>query len=115
MSAATRARKVGVAAPPDVGPANTRLAACVSSAGTSVPLVVIGEPVTVELKTTPSPVMATEVTVPVPATAHVPSPRQKVEEVAPVPLLRWVTARFPLTSLARSTAPNVGAPAALPC
>lgn len=56
-----------MAAPPDVGPAKNVLAVWVSKAGTSVPVVVIGDPETVELKITPSPVIATEVTVPVPA------------------------------------------------
>jgi len=41
----------------------------------------------------------TTVTVPVPAgAAHVPSPRQNVEEDAEVPEFRCVTARFPVTS-----------------
>ena len=35
-----------------------------------------------------------------PAAAHVPSPRQNVEDVAPVPLLRCDTARFPVTPVA---------------
>jgi hypothetical protein len=40
----------------------------------------------------------TEVTVPPPAgVAHVPSPRQKVELLALVPLLRFVTGKFPVT------------------
>ena len=40
----------------------------------------------------------TLVTVPAPAgVAHVPSPRQKVEDDAPVPLLRLVTGRLPVT------------------
>ena len=38
-------------------------------------------------------------TVPPPAgVAHVPSPRQKVEDEAEVPLFRWLTPRFPVTS-----------------
>ena len=35
--------------------------------------------------------------------AHVPSPRQKVEDDALVPLLRFVTGRFPVTSAVRLT------------
>jgi hypothetical protein len=45
----------------------------------------------------------------------VPSPRQKVELDADVPLLRFVTGKFPVTSADNDTAPNVGAPEALPC
>lgn len=53
---------------------------------------------------------------PVPAGAtHVPSPRQKVEAEADVPLFRLLTGRLPVTSADRLTAPNVGAPVALPC
>jgi len=33
--------------------------------------------------------------------AHVPSPRQYVEDVAPVPLFRLVTGRLPVTPFAR--------------
>lgn len=44
----------------------------------------------------------TDVTVPAPAgTAHVPSPRQNVPLEALVPELRFVTGRFPVTSLTR--------------
>lgn len=63
MSAETRARKVGVAAPPEVGPANTVLAVSVASVIANVPLVVIGEPETDKKEGTVSP---TEVTVPDP-------------------------------------------------
>jgi len=40
---------------------------------------------------------------------HVPSPLQKVEEDAPVPLLRFPTGRLPVTSEARLTEAQVGA------
>src|SRR5438874_271513 len=46
MSVPTNARNVGVAAPPDVGPAKTKFAVWVASCGINVPLVVIGEFVT---------------------------------------------------------------------
>jgi hypothetical protein len=43
-------------------------------------------------------VAATLVTVPVPVgAAHVPSPRQKVDELADVPLFKLVTGKFPVT------------------
>ena len=60
-----------------------------------VPLVVIGEPATEMMP--PVNDWATLVTVPEPATAQVPSPRQKVDAVAPVPLFRLVTGRLPVT------------------
>ena len=63
-SAGAKARKVGVAACPDAGPARTVLAFWVRSCGVSVPLDETGEPETVELKMMPSPVMPTLVTVP---------------------------------------------------
>ena len=44
-----------------------------------------------------------------------PSPRQKVEAEAEVPLLRFVTGRLPETSVERTTAAKLGAPPALPC
>ena len=47
--------------------------------------------------------------------AHVPSPLQKVELLALVPLFRLVTGRLPLTSAVSDTAANDGAPPALPC
>ena len=47
--------------------------------------------------------------------AHVPSPRQNVDALADVPLLRFVTGRFPETSNDRSTGPHVGSPPASPC
>lgn len=63
-SAGASARKVGVAAGPEPGPARTLLADCVSSWGASVPLDVVGEPETVGLKMMPSPVIPMLVTVP---------------------------------------------------
>ena len=75
----------------------------------TVPVVVTVPPVSGELNTM-------LVTVPDPGgAAHVPSPLQKVELEAEVPELRLVTGRFPLTSVESATAPNVGAPPALPC
>lgn len=65
-SATTRARNVGVADGPELGPANTVFTSWVFKDGARVPEVVIGDPVTAVLKTVPSPVMATEVTVPLP-------------------------------------------------
>ena len=65
-SVAANARKVGVAAGPEFGPARTLLAACVSNWGANVPLVVVGEPGTVGLKMMPSPVIPTLVTDPEP-------------------------------------------------
>ena len=60
--------------------------------------------------------VAAAVTFPLPAgVAHVPSPLQKVELEAPVPELRFVVGRLPVTSAVKLTAPNVGRPAALPC
>jgi hypothetical protein len=89
--------------PPDV-PATVRA---------SVPDVVIGDPAT-DMRP-PVKVCATLVT-PVPdGVAQVPSPRQKVEPLADVPELRLATGRLPVTSADSDTAPNVGAPAALPC
>lgn len=61
----------------------------------SVPLLVIGDPETVSHDGT---LIPTLVTVPPPLmAAHIPSPRQYVDELAPVPELRLVTGRFPLT------------------
>jgi hypothetical protein len=45
----------------------------------------------------------------------VPSPLQKVPEVAPVPEFKLVTGRLPVTSVVKSTAPHEGFPEALPC
>ena len=64
-----------------------------------VPDVVTGDPPT-EINP-PVKDAPTEVTVPVPAAAHVPSPRQNVELVAPVPEFRFPTARFPVTPVER--------------
>ena len=65
------------------------------------PSVILPALVTVPLREMPLtvPVPPTEVTVPAAAagTAQVPSPRQKLVEVAPVPLFRLVTGRLPVT------------------
>jgi hypothetical protein len=75
----------------------------------TVPVVVTVPPVSGLLK-------VIEVTVPDPGgAAHVPSPRQNVDELALVPLFKLVTGKFPVTSVESATAPNVGAPPALPC
>ena len=50
------------------------------------------------------PVTSPEPPPPPAGVAHVPSPRQKVVELAPVPLPRLETGRFPVTSDARFTA-----------
>ncbi len=63
MSAATSERKVGVAALPVGGPANTLFAVCVASASAKVPEVMIGLPDTDMMLGT---VMSTLVTVPPP-------------------------------------------------
>ena len=42
--------------------------------------------------------------------AQVPSPRQNVELEAEVPLLRWLTARFPVTIVERLTCAHVASP-----
>ena len=62
-SAATSARKVGVAAPPDVGPPRNRLADWVASTAVRVPVDVIAAVGVLEC-TTPSPVYVTEDTEP---------------------------------------------------
>lgn len=64
-SAVVKALKVGSAALPVVGPANTKFADCVFRVAVKVPELVTAE-LGVELKTVPSPVNVTEVTVPVP-------------------------------------------------
>jgi len=75
----------------------------------TVPVVVTVPPVRGELN-----VML--VTVPLPGgAAHVPSPRQNVVALALVPEFKLVTGKFPVTSVESATAPNVGAPPALPC
>jgi hypothetical protein len=63
-SAEVSERKAGVVAGPEPGPARTVLAVWWRSCGAKVPLAVIGEPETVELKMIPSPVIPTLVTVP---------------------------------------------------
>jgi hypothetical protein len=47
--------------------------------------------------------------------AHVPSPRQNVDELAPVPLFKFAAGKFPATSAVRLTAEmlSVTTPAAL--
>ena len=72
----------------------------------NVPVVVIGEPETDKNDGT---VAATLVTVPEPplGAAHEPSPRQKVDADADVPLFRLVTGKLPVTCVARSTFANV--------
>ena len=62
-SALTSARKVGVAAEPELGPASTIFALCVLSVSVIVPEVVIGEPLALMID---GGVIATDVTVPVP-------------------------------------------------
>jgi hypothetical protein len=62
-SAETIPRKVGVAAPPEVGPANTVLAVWVARVMVKVPAVVTGEPETVKIA---GAARATDVTVPDP-------------------------------------------------
>jgi hypothetical protein len=64
MSADTKDLNVGVAATPEDGPANTKLAFCVLNVPVNVPLVVTGEPDTVNIDGKDN---ATEVTVPSPA------------------------------------------------
>jgi hypothetical protein len=66
ISAFTIALIVGIAALPVVGPARNVFAVCVMKAGARVPVVVIGDPLTVELNNTPGIVMATDVTPPPP-------------------------------------------------
>jgi len=64
ISAATKLRKVGVAAPPEVGPAKMVLALWVSKVAPNVPVVVTGEPVTEKISLGME--RPTEVTVPSP-------------------------------------------------
>lgn len=65
-------------------------------ASVMVPEPVIGPPDVVRPVVPPE--TATLVTVPAPAgVAHVPSPRQKVEDDADVPEFKFVTGRFPVT------------------
>ena len=61
ISAVVKARKVGVAAAPDEGPAKIEFTACVVSVPVRVPLLVTGEPETVMMDGNARP---TEVTVP---------------------------------------------------
>jgi len=84
-------------------------AALVTQVGQAiVPVVVMVPPVSGEL-------MVRLVTVPEPGGAdQVLSPRRKVADDAPVPLAILAMGMFPVISVARLTAPNVGSPAALP-
>lgn len=85
--------------------------ASIVAAADGVWIVVVPPPVTraVEVKEPPP----TTVTVPEPpGVAHVPSPRQNVEEEAEVPLLRLVTGRLPVTPEARLTWAHVRSPLA---
>ena len=66
-----------------------------------VPLVVIGEPATEMMP--PVNDWATLVTVPVPAADQVPSPRQKVDADADVPLFKLVTGRLPVTPVVKGS------------
>lgn len=60
-----------------------------------MPLFVIGDPVTHNGLTAVAPTLLT-VPPPVPGgVAHVPSPRQNVDELAPVPLLRFAGGKLP--------------------
>lgn len=80
-SAATNARKVGVAAPPEVGPAKTVLAVCVAKVAVTTPV----EPLL--LRTTPSP--EKEVTPPAPPEeAIVTPPAPSAVKVMFAPALR---------------------------
>ena len=65
-SAATSFLQLGEAGDPVLGPARTVLAVSAIKVGTSVPAEVTGDPVTLVLKITPSPVMPTLVTLPPP-------------------------------------------------
>ena len=68
MSAATRSRNVGAAADPLPGPAKTRFADSLTSATVIVPAVVTGDPETVKISGTASPIEVTDppATVPTP-------------------------------------------------
>lgn len=96
-SAPTSARSDGEPVVP-LGVANTRLAARLPHhVNARVPVLVIGEPETQRGETT---VADTLLTVPPPVpggVAQVPSPRQKLVELAPVPLFRFAGGRLPVT------------------
>ena len=68
-SGATILRNVGLAAAPDDGPINAVFLVCVLSVAATVPLLVSAAE-GVELRTVPSPVKVTLVTVPVGAGVH---------------------------------------------
>jgi len=73
-------------------------------------------PVVVTVPPVSGPLNVMLVTVPLPGgAAHVPSPRQNVVALALVPEFKLVTGKLPVTSVESATAPNVGAPPALPC
>ena len=85
-SAPTMERNVGATAPPLVGPAQTKLAACVASDPVSVPAVVTGEPLTVNI---PGSDRATLVTEPPDGQAvHVPVVPLEIKQrpLAPIPI-----------------------------
>jgi hypothetical protein len=84
----------------------------------SVPAPVIGLP---EIENTLGTEAATEVTVPAPAgVAQAPSPRQKVEAEALVPLFKLVTGKLPVTPVLKGSpvafvrVPLLGVPKAPP-
>lgn len=97
MSAPTSAR-ADIAPVVPLGVARTRLAASEPhQENASVPVDVMGEPV---MQSGVTAVADTLLTVPPPVpggVAHVPSPRQKLVEDAPVPLLRFAGGRLPVT------------------
>jgi hypothetical protein len=100
-SAPTSAR--GDTAPADpFGEAKTSFAVSLVPVIASVPELVTGEPPTVSHAGVVSPTL---VTVPAPeGVAHVPSPRQYVDDEAPVPEFRFPTGKFPVTPPAPPTA-----------
>jgi hypothetical protein len=99
MSADTRARKVGAAAEPVVGPASTVLADSVFAVTANVPLVVNGDPVTVNQLGIVSP---TDVN-PLP-----PAPGQVIQEI--VPLDQFGQYVPPLDGAARRVSAPLGPP-----
>ena len=107
-------REASVCDPCEPEPTTTALAVNEADEVTQVAQAMV--PVVVMVPPVMGLVVAMLVTVPVPGgAAHVPSPRQKVEAEALVPLFRFVTGRLPVMSAARFTAAKLGAPAALPC
>lgn len=67
-------RKVGAAAAPVVGPANSVLAVCVASVPVSVPDVVTGDPLTVINEGSDNPTLVTEPPLPVAVMVILPAP-----------------------------------------